>query len=92
MARRHGAPGAGLPAGQAPPGVVGPARMTVKLVLLVAVIVGVCVPAAATAFWTPSSKADVPGAAGRPEPPSARCPRRSTARRATHHPVPRSSS
>ena len=37
-------------------------RMTVKLVLLLAVFVGVCVPAAAaTAFWT-LIKADVPGA------------------------------
>ncbi len=37
-------------------------RMTVKVVLLLAVVVGVCVPAAAaTAFWT-LIKADVPGA------------------------------
>lgn len=36
-------------------------RMTVKMVVLVAVVVGVCVPAAAaTAFWT-LIKADVPG-------------------------------
>ena len=37
-------------------------RMTVKLAVLVAVLVGVCIPAAAaTAFWT-LIKADVPGA------------------------------